>query len=107
MGGLAESEILKRALLKWSKAGSRLFRNQVGAAYTLAGNRVTTGLGKGSSDLIGWTPVTITNDMVGQTVAVFTAIECKTAKGKIKPEQQNFIDVVRQSGGIAEIYRGD
>lgn len=107
MGGVAESTVLKQALLKWSKQGARLFRNQVGAAYTLKGQRITTGLGKGSSDLIGWTPVTITPDMVGQTLAVFTAVECKTSRGRPTAEQKQFIDLVRLSGGIAEIYRGD
>jgi VRR-NUC domain len=107
VASLAESTILKQALLKWSKQGSRLFRNQVGAAYTPAGNRITTGLGKGSSDLIGWTAITITPDMVGKTVAVFTAVECKTVRGKLNAEQQQFLDVVKSSGGIAEVYRGD
>lgn len=63
------------------------------------------GLIKGSSDLIGWTTVEITPEMVGQKVAVFTAIEAKTGKTKISPEQQKFIDVVIESGGIAGVAK--
>lgn len=63
------------------------------------------GLTKGSSDLIGWTTREITPDMVGQKVAVFTAIEVKTEKGRATAEQLNFIAQVRKSGGIAGIAR--
>lgn len=94
-----------RALIDYAKRGFTLFRNQVGAAYTLTGQRITTGLGKGSSDLVGWQSVTITPDMVGQKVAIFAAIECKSSKGKPSPEQRQFLDVVQQAGGIAEIHR--
>lgn len=83
---------------------SRMFRNNVGA-YQLKGRWVKFGLVKGSSDLIGWTPVTITQDMVGQTVAVFTAVECKSEKGRVRPEQTYFIQRVKLDGGYAGIAR--
>jgi hypothetical protein len=44
---------------------------------------------KGSADLIGYRTITITPDMVGQQVAVFTSIEVKTPTGRIRPEQQH------------------
>ena len=56
----------------------------------------------GASDLNGWTPVVITPEMVGQTVAVFTAIETKASKGGNKRDGQvTYIERVAQSGGIA------
>lgn len=85
--------------------GCRLFRNNTGAIKDADGRLVRFGLCRGSSDLIGFKPVTITPDMVGKTVAVFTAIEVKTPTGKATPEQIHFIERVKQLGGIAGIAR--
>lgn len=76
--------------------------NQTGNTITLANYRpLHAGLIKGSSDNIGWTPVLITPEMVGKTVALFTAVENKKLKsGRIKAEQQQFIDNVNNAGGI-------
>ena len=62
------------------------------------------GLCKGSSDLIGWRSLTITPDMVGQTVAVFAAIEVKD-RGTPTPEQLHFIAQVQAAGGLAGVAR--
>jgi hypothetical protein len=43
--------------------------------------------------------------MVGQQVAVFTALEVKTPTGKVSPAQTKFIDMVRKFGGIGAIVR--
>jgi hypothetical protein len=43
--------------------------------------------------------------MVGKTVAVFTAIEAKTATGRVSKDQKNFITQVQDAGGIAGIAR--
>ena len=59
----------------------------------------------GGSDLIGYRKVTVTPEMVGQDVAVFAAVEVKTARGRVRPEQQQFIDHIRNAGGIAGIAR--
>lgn len=82
----------------------RLFRNNVG----LCKNEHTTivyGLCPGSSDLIGWTSIEITSEMIGKKIAVFTAVEIKTEKGKVSPEQKIFLDNVKNAGGIAKIIR--
>ena len=63
------------------------------------------GLCTGSSDLIGWRSVEITPDMVGQAVAVFVALEVKSAAGRPTFEQRRFIDAVRAAGGIAAVVR--
>jgi hypothetical protein len=43
--------------------------------------------------------------MVGQTVAVFIAIEVKAAGGRPSPEQRAFIQMAQQAGGLAGIAR--
>ena len=63
------------------------------------------GLCKGSADLIGWTSRTITEEMVGQQVAIFTSIEVKTPTGRIRPEQKTWLDAVLKAGGIAAVAR--
>jgi hypothetical protein len=84
----------------------RLFRNQVGSLPDPhTGRLVTFGLARGSADLIGWRTVTITPDMVGSRLAVFTSIEVKTPTGRIAPAQQAWLGVVRGAGGIAGVAR--
>lgn len=79
---------------------ARLFRNNVGMI-----NGVQFGLCVGSSDLIGFQSVTITPEMVGQKVAIFTAIEVKTETGKVSPAQIKFTEMVNKFGGIGAIVR--
>lgn len=87
--------------------GARLFRNNVGCLQDKNGAWVTYGLCPGSSDLIGWTPVKIVPEMVGKNIAVFTAVEVKTIKGTVSKEQENFICIVEQSGGMAFVVRSE
>lgn len=95
-----------------------LFRANVGQAWTgdakkLPGNRVlienarpfNTGLPPGFSDLFGLVAVTITPDMVGQKLAVFTALEVKAPKGKPTDNQANFLQAVNDNGGRAGVVR--
>ncbi len=87
-----------------------LFRNLVGKFKTVQGQWVNAGLGKGSSDLIGWTPTTITQEMVGKKVAVFTAIEVKVPGARTEPsrifDQTLFIEAVKRDGGFAGFADG-
>lgn len=113
-----ERDILNPLLKAASLIGARLFRQNTGVGWVgrmvsnsagtvvLAGARpLHAGLCKGSSDVIGWTPVTITADMVGKKVAVFTALELKTAGVATTTEQANFVKAVRASGGFAQVVR--
>lgn len=61
----------------------------------------------GSSDTVGYTAVEITPAMVGQTVAVFTAIEAKAEHGRVDPDQRRFVEHIRSAGGIAGIARSE
>ena len=83
----------------------RLHRNNTGTLRDQHGRPVQFGLAKGSADLIGWTTRTITPDMVGQQVAVFTSIEVKTATGRLRPEQRQWLESVQAAGGIAGVAR--
>jgi hypothetical protein len=89
-----------------SRSDLRLFRNQVGSLPDpRTGRLVTFGLARGSADLIGWRTVTVTPDMVGRRLAVFTSIEVKTPTGRLRPEQQAWLGVVRSAGGVAGVAR--
>ena len=100
-----EQTIQQQIRLACSSGPTRLFRNNTGTLRDQHGRPVTFGLAKGSADLIGWTTRMITPDMVGQQVAVFTSIEVKTATGRLRPEQQQWLEVVQAAGGIAGVAR--
>lgn len=56
----------------------------------------------GTSDLIGWTTITVTPDMIGKRLAIFTAIETKESGGGNKrTAQKQFIANVLAAGGYA------
>ena len=123
----AETSVLRRLQLRVSPLGWRLFRNLVGGAWmgrvteerTLDNHgkplrmvelinavRVTTGLGTGSSDSVGWRPVVITAEMVGTTMAQFVAAEIKTLGYKrVTDQQANFLQQVADAGGLAMIVK--
>lgn len=109
-----ETNIQNLIRLAVAKAGATTFRNMTaqgwagkvvdrGTGYVTIANPspVIAGLCVGSSDVIGWKPVTITPDMVGQTVAVFVALEIKTPIGKATEEQIRFVSAAKKAGAIA------
>lgn len=115
-----ETNIMRGIMMACSRGATRLFRVNTAQAWagevvartqdtiTLRNPRtIHAGLCKGGSDLIGWRSVTITPDMVGQQIAVFAAIECKAARGRVSTDQQNFIDAVNRAGGFAGVARSD
>jgi VRR-NUC domain len=103
---VSEAAIQQRIRLALSQSGAVMFRNNVGAYKDPNGRFIQYGVGNpGGSDLIGWTPVVITPDMVGRKLAVFTACEVKTANGKPTEHQLNFIAQVLKAGGFAGIAR--
>ena len=116
-----ERNLQNEILLATSAAGATVFRCNTGVGWAGRATRAAkpesikltrgdvlirdarplhAGLIKGGSDVIGWTPVEITPDMVGHVVAVFTAIECKVDSRQ--PEaQSNFIETIKKAGGFA------
>lgn len=123
---MTESALLKKFLLEYTRQGSRLFRFQSGLFWngksegpyskhkTIAlepgdviirkARRVRSGH-PGVSDLIGFTKIQITPDMIGREVAIFTAVETKGPKGRATRQQISFIRMVNEAGGIASIAK--
>ena len=116
---MSEKKLLNDIMKEHTREGGRIFRNNVGTGWVgkfkrryengdvLVGNArpLHAGLCVGSSDLIGWIPVTITDGMVGKKLAVFTAVECKTARVPTTTHQKNFIKTVTNSGGVGFVCR--
>jgi hypothetical protein len=102
----SEQQIQQHIRIACSTGATRLFRNNTGTLRDQHGRPVQFGLCKGSADLIGYRTITITPDMVGQQVAVFRlSIEVKTPTGRIRPEQQAWLETVQAAGGIAGVAR--
>ncbi len=102
---MTEQQIQQQIRLSCSRGPVRLYRNNTGTLRDQHGRPVSFGLCKGSADLIGWRTVTVTPEMVGQQVAVFTSIEVKAASGRLRPEQQQWLDAVQAAGGIGGVAR--
>ena len=72
-----------------------IFRANVGVFSTADGRTVSTGLPKGFSDLFGYRK--------SDCKAVF--IEVKTATGKVRPQQEQFLNAMKGYGAIAGVCR--
>lgn len=118
-GVRSEANVSNDAAIAVSKAGGKSFRNNVGGAWS--GKKIRTlpngdvvlrdamwinfGLMKGSADRIGWVPVTITQDMVGQRFARFLSMEMKTETGRASDAQIKWHDIVWRDGGLSGFCR--
>lgn len=82
---------------------------QAGDAIVPGGRPIPLGFGMpngkpmaGISDLVGWTTIVITADMVGSKIAAFTMIETKSSEdAERRAAQLNAIEQVKAAGGIA------
>ena len=101
----SEHEIQQRIRLASGRGPVRLWRNNTGALVDQQGRFVRFGLCKGSSDLIGLRSVVVTPEMVGQRIAQFVALEIKAPQGVVSPQQQAFLRLVQQLGGVAAVCR--
>lgn len=71
------------------------FRANVGQLYTEDGRVITTGLPKGFPDLFGY------RKSDGRIIF----LEVKTRNGRLRPEQQRFLEQVQKDGCIAGVVR--
>lgn len=112
---MSEAAVQQDIRLAAARRNAYLWRNNSGAFQDERGNFIRYGLANDSkklneeiksSDLIGPTPVIVTQEMVGRTIAVFTAVEVKPAgwtgvRSARERAQAKFIALVRSLGGYA------
>jgi hypothetical protein len=92
----------------WVSGGGKPHRLGDGSVIVPNGRPIALGLAlangdavDGPPDLLGWTSIEITPEMVGKTVAVVTGIEAKRSEGGRKSkEQKHFHEQLRAAGGI-------
>lgn len=89
-----ESQIQAAILDYLALRGILAWRTNSGAIITQAGRMVHLAP-KGTADIIGIMPGS----------GKLLAIECKTRKGKVTPEQEEFLQRVRDNGGCAFVAR--
>ena len=106
---MTERDIQNDILREISRGNVRLFRQNAGFAWqgtvieqtptrlVLANPRPLKMGAPGISDLGGWVTV--------DGIAIYTALEIKSARGRATSEQLAFIDTVRRAGGRAGIAK--
>ena len=117
-----EATVQAAVRLAASKAGWRLWRNNVGTLLDSRGVPVRFGLANDSKnvnamiksgDLIGIRPVLITPEMVGTVIGQFVSIECKrggwrpSATDEHERAQARWAEIVLLHGGYAKFSTGD
>lgn len=123
-----EAETQRKVMLDVTRHGGRVFRNNVaegwigktyiakqketrilypGDVVIRGARRLHSGLIKGSGDLIGWTPLLIREEHIGQTVAVFMSLEIKTRTGRMTPEQNTWLRAINLAGGVGRVITQD
>ena len=95
---LAHEGTFFRANVGSGWTGEKIIKQLNGDVLIKQARPFSGGMVVGFPDIFGAVPVTITPDMVGQTVAIFAGIEIKTPTGRVRPEQQNFIEFIAKQG---------
>ena len=114
--GDKERSVIRRVLKGLNPDTQRLFRFNAGKAWTgetvdfksgflvLRNPRRFHGAPEGFPDLAGWETITVTQEMVGQKIAVFRGVEVK-ATGTLSAAQRKFKSVLERMGGIFEVAK--
>ena len=92
----SEHQLMNEIILAVRREGYRCHRNEVSGPKNKYG--IEVGYGVGSPDLMGYAPVRVTRQMVGQTVAVAFMIEVKKPDGRLKEHQQAAIEDLEADG---------
>lgn len=101
---ILEGYWLRRAMVRFSKQGYRVFRNNVGFDKQ---RKVKYGLQNGSADLIGYKPYVVRPEDVGRTLGLFVAIEVKRDDNVPTDQQEQFLAAVAAAGGEAWVTTND
>jgi hypothetical protein len=115
----SEADLYAPILTEWSVGTTRLLRVNAGQAWQ--GEIVERSAQRlvllnpypirlatpGVSDLIGFTSINVASLYHSniERVAIFCAIELKSERGRVNPEQRAFIEVVNRAGGRAGVAR--
>lgn len=100
-----ESTILAEIRHALGAAGIPNWRNNTGVLRDERGRPVRFGLAPGSPDLIIAHPLTITDRMVGHTVAILRGDEVKTPSGHLSPAQDAFRAAWERAGALYVLSR--
>lgn len=90
----SEQEVQNEIRVALTQAGYTVFRTNVGKVRMMDGRWFDTGLPKGHPDLYGF-----------RSDGQIFYIEVKNEKGRVRPEQKKFIEVVRERGAKAGVAR--
>lgn len=119
--GAAEAAVSARVRLACSRAGWRVFRNNVGAGTVVeSGSFLRWGLANDSeklnasiksSDLIGVRPMTIKREHVGSILGQFVSLEVKAEGWRFtgtprETAQDKWLKLIRSLGGHARFTTG-
>lgn len=116
----SEAAVHYEVRLECARAGIHAWRNNVGAGFMQDGSFIRWGIANESptlnamlksSDVIGFRPTLITQDMVGSTFAKFFAREIKHSEWAYSDTeheraQLRFITLVQRNGGDAKFATG-
>lgn len=94
-----ETQIQQDIMIALSDAGYLVNRQQVGKFKSMYGDRIVNVGQPGMADISAIVPVTITSDMVGQTIGAYVEIEVKTLTGTQRQAQKLRELAVNKRGG--------
>lgn len=94
---LSEAAILRDIHLALGRRPEcKIFRNSVGlAADPGTGQHVRFGLCVGAADLVA----------IVKPRGRWLALEVKSARGRVRPEQERFLAMIRDMGGVGQVVR--
>lgn len=90
-----ETDIMNQIRLALSAAGHTNFRGNVGKVRMADGRWFSTGLPEGFSDLFGFR----------KSDAKMFFIEVKTPTGRLRKDQERFLDAMNEHGAIVGVAR--
>lgn len=123
-----ESPVQKRGWVALARLGVLVWRLNTGKGWVASGKPIRLADGSvklpggrpislgfslmdtepvvGAGDLIGATPVTVTPEMVGKQVLVFSSFEAKrTDGGRRSADQVRWAGIIADAGGISGFFR--